>query len=683
MNEALVLFSGGVDSTYIVTRTADSFERLLLVTYRVPGMVGVERSQRSAAQLARLYGAKIEHRIIDIRDFVLEHRGGIAECVRDNVRYRFFYSWCLGCKVSMHLFTMQYCAQQGLSVVMDGSNYYDTHALEQHKEVKDLLVDVYRRHGIEFVTPHYFEVGLDGQARPELEFLRLLSLHKDSTAYRNEHVRNLGISLGKGLLSQYRATQPSCITSVAFNAARLPLKAALGEEQGCCYMNYGYLNYITDKIHGREQSPAVRPTCAQGTREVYLDNASTTALAPEVAQAMARAQAEQVGNPSALHALGVAAAERVAQARAVIAARLGADPEEIVFTSGGTEANNLALKGIAARRDPQRDRILISAIEHPSIEETAQALSATHRIEVLPVDRYGRIDPAVVARAIDERTRLVSIVHGCHELGTLQPIDAIAAICRARGVLFHTDACQSFTKTAIDVHRAGLDLVSINAHKLHGPRGVGALYVRRGIELAPLLHGGGQEHGLRSGTLNTAGIVGFAEAVRLATPAAALAMASMRDHLIAAVRAEIDGVHLNGAERDRLCNHVSLSIDRVAGKTVLAQLNAEGFYISTRSACSSRVLAPSRTLLAIGLTESEALATIRIGISRDTTLADLDAFVQALSDIVRRERATTRQTPTAAIRSGKRAGAPTRAERASRPADLPKGRLASTESGTE
>ena len=640
MRVALVLFSGGVDSTYVTARAAEAFDRMLLVTYRVPGMIGVERSRRSADQLRTLLGDKIEHRVIDIRDFVTERRGGVLDCIRDNARYRFFYAWCMGCKVAMHLYTMRYATERGITVVMDGSNYYDTHALEQHKEVKDLLCEVYRARGIEFVTPHYFEDAIQPNRRPDLELLRHLTLLKDSTDHRARHLATLGIHMGFGLGSHYRTNQPSCLTSLAFNGARVPLRLLFKEERGCCYMSHGYLNYIADKIYGGSPSSAAAcPTRAPGEATINLDHAATTPLDPAVSERMGRVQAELVGNASALHDLGVRSAEGVEAARGIIAARLGADPAEIVFTSGGTEANNLALAGVALRPEEGRDQLITTRLEHPSVAQTIEALRGHgYDVTYLPVDATGRVDPDDVAGAITARTRLVSVIHGNHEIGTVQPLAEIGAVCRARGVLFHTDACQSFTKVELDVRRDGPDLVSINAHKIHGPTGVGALYVRRGVDLTPLLRGGGQEGGLRSGTLHTAGIAGFGKAVELATPEHARRMTALRDGLLRDIQARVAGVTLNGAPRERLCHHLSLTFEGVTGKAVLARLNRLGIYASTRSACSSRVATPSTILMAIGLTEEQALSTLRVGLSRLTTAEELARFVQALVDVVRAER---------------------------------------------
>lgn len=641
MKTALVLFSGGVDSTYIVTRSVDGFDKLVLMTYRVPGMIRVERSRKSSEQLIARWPDKIEHRVLDIADFVTERRGNAVDCVRDNVRYKFFYSWCMGCKVSMHLYTMRYCNEHGIEFVLDGSNFYDAHALEQHKEVKDLLSEVYRSHGIEFVTPHYFEEGVTAERSAQLDFLRHLSLHKDSTEFRNVHLKSLGIDLGKGLGSQYRATQPSCLTSVFFNAARVPLKLVFGEEQGCCYMSHGYLNYITDKIYGREFGDGASAVpCAVERSDVYLDNASTTRMDPAVIEAVRATQEADLGNASALHDLGVKAAEVVDGARARIADAVGAAPEEICFTSGGTEANNLALQGAALARGEGTPHIVTTPIEHPSVLETAKALGQRGvEVTLLPVDGQGRVSPDHVASAIRPETRLVSVIHGNHEIGTIQPIAEIGAICRKAGVRFHTDACQSFTKVPIDVREQKLDLVSLNAHKIHGPKGVGALVVRGGVELAPLMHGGEQESGLRSGTLNTDGIAGFAKAVEIASPEDAGRMADLRDRLLARLRERVGGVRLNGPARERLCHNLSVSIDRVAGKAVLARLNALGFYISTRSACSSKVLTPSRILQAIGLSDERALQTVRVGLSKWTTREEVDLFADAVAEIVAAERA--------------------------------------------
>ena len=645
MRTALVLFSGGIDSTYITTKTAEQFDKLILMTYRVPGMLGVERSRKMVEQLDRIFPGKLEHRIIDIRDFVNDRRGGVLDCIKDNVQYKFFYSWCMGCKVSMHLFTMDYCQEHGIGVVMDGSNFYDAHALEQHKSVKDLLSEVYRSRGVEFVTPHYFEAGVSSDQRPDLEFLRALTLHKDSTEHRAAHLRKLKIDLGFSVGSQYRSNQPSCVTSVFFNAARIPLKAVFGEEEGCCFMSHGYLNYIADKIYGREMSKEGSSLACPVERgeDVYFDSASTSQIAREVADVIYRVHTEMTGNASALHDLGVKAAEQVDAARSLIAKRLGAKAEEIVFTSGGTEANNLAILGSCVPPKPGKDQIITTPIEHPSVAETVGSLGASgYEVITLPVDRAGRVDPDALEEAISDRTRLVSIIHGNHEIGVVQPLAKLGAVCRKHDVLFHADACQSFTKTDINVKRDRVDLLSINGHKIHGPTGIGALYVKRGTELTPHMKGGGQEGGTRSGTMNTASIAGFAKAVELATPEHATAMAALRDRLLDKLRSRLDGLELNGPAQGRLCNHLSLTVAGVAGKTMLARMNSLGFYLSTRSACSSRVLTPSPVLLAIGLTEAQALSTARISLSRYNTEEEIDRFADAFEQIVSAERSSSR-----------------------------------------
>ena len=239
----VVLFSGGVDSVYVVTRIAHRFERIILNTYRVPGMVWTERSRSSAQQLSRLYAGKIEHNILDITDQITRMRGGVRGCLKDNIKYRFFYAWCLGCKLGMHLFTRDFCLQHGVSSLFDGSNAYDVHSLEQHEDAKEVFNDkVYKPHGLQFESPNYYEDGLSTEMTPYEKLLAHLVIYKPSHTPRAAHIASLGIQMGGKVGHQYRHCQPSCTTSLAFNSTRLLYKAFIGEKPK------GYLRYIEDKI---------------------------------------------------------------------------------------------------------------------------------------------------------------------------------------------------------------------------------------------------------------------------------------------------------------------------------------------------------------------------------------------------------------------------------------------------
>ena len=368
--------------------------------------------------------------------------------------------------------------------------------------------------------------------------------------------------------------------------------------------------------------------------EIYLDNAATTKPAPAALRAMSECARRCYGNPASLHRLGVEASKAVERARLTLAESLGAEPDEIVFTSGGTEANNLALKG-AAFAAKRRGHVVLSAVEHPSVAAAAGALRGWGwRVSVVGVDGEGLVDPARVARAITPATVLVSVMHANHEVGTIEPVTELGRLCRRRGVLFHCDACQSFTKEALDVRKVPADFVSVNAHKLHGPKGVGALYARRGAALAPLLYGGGHVGGRRSGTLNVPGIAGFAAAIEDADPRDAAAMRRLRDRLLGALRRGVPGLRLNGPREARLCNNLNVTLPETEAKTLLQKLSAAGIYASAGAACSSAKAEPSPVLAAIGLSPREAARSLRLSLGRWTTRAEVDAAARTILRLI-------------------------------------------------
>lgn len=373
---------------------------------------------------------------------------------------------------------------------------------------------------------------------------------------------------------------------------------------------------------------------------IYLDNAATTKVDSAVVDAMRPFQEIHFGNASSLHRPGVEAAKGIERAREILAEAINADPREIVFTSGGTESNNLALKGAAAASGKKGGHIVTSRIEHPSILETTAWLEKSgFRITRLPVDPEGFVDPEELERTIGEETILVSIMHANNEIGTIQPIEALGAICRKREVLFHTDACQSFTKAELDVEKQHLAMASLSAHKAHGPKGVGALYLREGVTIEPLLHGGGHEDDTRSGTYNTAGIVGFGKAVAISEKKDAIKMADLRDHLIRELQGRLAEFKLNGPTERRLCNNIHLTIRGVDAKGLLSELDKRGVAVSTGSACASAKLTPSHVLTAIGLSPEETFESIRIGLSKWTTKEEIDFSIGSLIDLVQKERA--------------------------------------------
>jgi cysteine desulfurase len=376
---------------------------------------------------------------------------------------------------------------------------------------------------------------------------------------------------------------------------------------------------------------------------VYLDHAATTPVDPEVADAMARVLRETHGNPSSIYAEGRLARAAVDRAREEVAAAIGAEPAEIVFTSGGTEADNLALRGALKARRDERDGLVTSAIEHHAVIDTARDLEqhAHVRLTVVGVDRDGKVDPAAIRDTIDERTSLVSVMHANNEIGTIEPIAEIGAICREQGVAFHSDAVQTVGALEVDVRRIPVDLVSINAHKFYGPKGVGALYVRRGTRVATMQTGGGQEKGRRTGTENVAGIVGLGTAMRIARERRATEsprQARLRDRIIAGVRAHVPDAVLTGHPGERLPNNASFCIPGTEGESLIVALDLEGFAVSSGSACTSGETEPSQVLLALGLDREIAKGSLRVTVGRSTTEAQVDAFVDALVRVVARLR---------------------------------------------
>ncbi len=375
---------------------------------------------------------------------------------------------------------------------------------------------------------------------------------------------------------------------------------------------------------------------------VYLDHAATTPVDPEVAEAMARVLRETHGNPSSIYAEGRAARAAVDRARDEVAAAINADPSEIVFTSGGTESDNFALRGALKVKDG-RDGLITTAIEHHAVIDTARDLerSAHVRLTVVGVDRDGVIDPEAISEAIDDRTSLVSVMHANNEVGTIEPIAAIGALCRDRGVTFHSDAVQTVGALDIDVRETPVDLLSINAHKFYGPKGVGALYVRRGTRIATTQTGGGQEKGRRTGTENVAGIVGLGVAMRIAREHRATEsprQAMLRDRVIAGVRARVADAVLNGHPTERLPNNASFCIPGTDGESLIVALDLEGFAVSSGSACTSGETEPSQVLLALGLDRELAKGSLRVTVGRATTEAQVDRFIDALARVVSRLR---------------------------------------------
>ncbi len=374
---------------------------------------------------------------------------------------------------------------------------------------------------------------------------------------------------------------------------------------------------------------------------VYLDHAATAPLRREVLDAMLPVYLGGWGNPSSAHAVGRAARDILDGARERIAAALGATAREIVLTSGGTESINLALKGAAWAGSARGHRIVISAVEHHAVESAARHLERYgFEVVVVPVDRYGRVDPDEVDAAVTDRTAVVSVMTANNEVGTIQPVREIAARVRAhRGVLFHTDAVQAAPWLPIDVEDLGVDLLSIAGHKLGGPKGVGALYVRRGSNIVAQQHGGGQERHRRAGTEDVAYAMGLATALDLAVaerPTVVPRVAALRDRLAAAVLG--DGVTLTGHPTDRLPNNLSILVAGAEGGSVTTILDLEGLACSTGSACATGSVEVSHVLSAMGYPEDEARGAVRLSVGRETTDGEIERAVTLVPDAIRRAR---------------------------------------------
>ncbi|MBU0466115.1 MAG: cysteine desulfurase [Nanoarchaeota archaeon] len=375
--------------------------------------------------------------------------------------------------------------------------------------------------------------------------------------------------------------------------------------------------------------------------KVYLDNAATTQVDEGVLEVMKPFFSESYGNASSLHSLGGAAKKSLEKARKVIADSIGAKSEEIVFTSGGTEGNNLALKGVAFANKDEGNQIVTTKVEHKCVLESCKWLEKQgFNVTYLDVNEEGFVKLAELEKAINEKTILVSVIHGNNEVGTINDLMKIGEVCRKKGIYFHTDACQSFTKTELNVKKMNLDLVTLNGHKIHGPKGVGALYVGEGVKLDSWQHGGFQENGLRAGTENVPGIVGFAEAVKLAMGSKHIVkMRKLRDKLIKGVLEKIPDVKINGPTGEkRLCNNIHFSFRFIEGEAIGASLGDKGISSSTGSACSERDLKPSYVLKALGLSHENMNGSLRLSLSRFTTEKEIDHVLKVLPRIVKRLR---------------------------------------------
>jgi cysteine desulfurase len=387
-------------------------------------------------------------------------------------------------------------------------------------------------------------------------------------------------------------------------------------------------------------------------RRIYLDNNATTPPLPAVVQAMTQVLGERFGNPSSLHAQGREARAALEAARAEVAHLIGATPDEIVFTSGGTEGDNLALSGTAATGS----HVITSAIEHHAVLHTLRrSESAGAHVRRLLPDRRGRVDPNDVRAALTPATRLISIMMANNETGVLQPVEEIGAIAAEAGVAFHIDAVQAAGKVPIDVRRLRCDLLSISAHKMHGPQGAGALFVRAGILVRPILHGGQQERGRRAGTENLPGVAGLSAAAEHAISWLAerrdRELAALRDRLEQGICAAVPAVRVNGGEAPRVPNTSNLSFQGISGRSLVVALDDEGICVSTGSACSSGSTEAPHVLLAMGLSPAEAQASVRISLGKQTTAADVEFVLDRLPAAVARLRALSPLWPPGAGRT--------------------------------
>jgi len=373
-------------------------------------------------------------------------------------------------------------------------------------------------------------------------------------------------------------------------------------------------------------------------RRIYLDHAATTPTHPEVVKAMLPYFTDAFGNPSSIYSYGLEAKGAIEEARTKVAELIGARSEEIVFTSGGTEADNFALKGVAYANEHKGNHIITTPIEHHAVMEACKFLERRgFRITYLSVDEYGLVDPQDVKKAITDKTILISVMHASNEIGTIEPISEIGKIAKEAGVNFHTDAVQAVGHIPVNVDELKVDLLSISAHKLYGPKGAGALYIRKGTRSVSLIHGGEQEKRRRAGTENVPAIVGLGKAVELAGQTMnreVERLSYLRDKLIEGLVERIDNIRLNGHPRKRLPNNVNISIDFVEGESMLLNLDLEGICASTGSACSSSSLEPSHVLLALGLPAEQAHSSLRFTLGRENTEADVERVLEVLPGIV-------------------------------------------------
>ncbi len=371
---------------------------------------------------------------------------------------------------------------------------------------------------------------------------------------------------------------------------------------------------------------------------IYLDNSATTPLNEEVLKEMEPYFCEYFGNPSTLYSLGQKSKEALEEARKRVADAINAKPEEIIFTSGGSESDNLAIKGIAFKNQEKGKHIITSEIEHPAVKETLVFLeSIGFEVTYLPVYGDGIIKIEDLKKAIRDDTILITVMHANNEIGTIQPIAEIGKIAKEKGIIFHTDAVQTFGKIPVDVEELCVDLLSLSSHKIYGPKGVGALYIRKNTKLVPQIHGGGQERGLRSGTENIPGIVGFGKAAEMASENQKKDydyLIQIRDGIIDKVLEEIPASYLNGDREKRLPNIINFRFSAIEGESLILLLDAKGINSSTGSACSSKNLKASPILKALGLEDVDVHGSLRLSLGLENSIEDVDVVVEAIKESV-------------------------------------------------
>lgn len=371
---------------------------------------------------------------------------------------------------------------------------------------------------------------------------------------------------------------------------------------------------------------------------IYMDHSATSPVDPQVFEAMKPYFVDSFGNASTLYSLGRDARKAMESARAHVASLIGAKPEEIIFTSGGTESDNIAIKGTAYRLKDKGNHIITSAIEHPAVDETCKYLEQNgFEVTYLPVYEEGIVRVSDLEEAITDKTILITIMHANNEIGTIQPVAEIGKIAGENKIYFHTDAVQTVGKIPVNVEELNVDMLSLSAHKLYGPKGIGALYIRKGVRLEPIIHGGGHEKGIRPGTENVSGIVGLGKACALAEENLldnAKYLTNLRDRLMDEVLNSVEKSYLNGHKTKRLPNNVNFRFTGIEGESLVLHLDSKGIAASTGSACSSKKLEPSHVLMAIGLKEVDAHGSLRLTLGKENTEEDVDHAIKSIKEAV-------------------------------------------------